>query len=193
MEQFEDMKYELQQELQDLQQNVEQHSTFNREVWQRAVKRYSKQLYWQNVAAVIFLAVIITASNFILLEYWPWWLLLPIDLFLGWITLDSLIATNGLRKADVRSREGLLSLRESIQKSTTYSKRKRIIIQVVGTIISLLTYLYLFFYDRSMFFTLLVTGLLSIPVVRKTSKRVKKRFDELNEEIDELLNESQPS
>ncbi len=193
MEQYEDIKSELQQELQDLQQNVEQHSTFNREVWQRAVKRYSKHLYWQNLLSVIFLVVIITASNFILCDYWPWWLLLPSDLFLGWITLDSLIATNGLRKADAQSREGLLSLRDSIQKSTTYSKRKRIVIQVVGIIISLLIYVYLFFYDRSMFFTLLVSGLLSIPVVIKTSKRVKKRFDELNEEIDELLNESQPS
>ena len=103
--------------------------------------------------------------------------------------MDSLIATNGLRKADAQSREGLLSLRDSIQKSTTYSKRKRIVIQVVGIIISLLIYVYLFFYDRSMFFTLLVSGLLSIPVVIKTSKRVKKRFDELNEEIDELLKE----
>ena len=193
MEQYEDIKSELQQELQDLQQNVEQHSTFNREVWQRAVKRHSKHLYMQNLLSVIFLVVIITASNFILCEYWPWWLLLPSDLFLGWITLDSLIATNGLRKADAQSREGLLSLRDSIQKSTTYSKRKRIVIQVVGIIISLLIYVYLFFYDRSMFFTLLVSGLLSIPVVIKTSKRVKKRFDELNEEIDELLNESQPS
>ena len=44
MEQYEDIKSELQQELQDLQQNVEQHSSFNREVWQRAVKRYSKHL-----------------------------------------------------------------------------------------------------------------------------------------------------
>ena len=193
MEQYEDIKSELQQELHDLQQNVEQHSTFNREVWQRAVKRYSKHLYMQNLLSVIFLVVIITASNFILCEYWPWWLLLPSDLFLGWITLDSLIATNGLRKADAQSREGLLSLRDSIQKSTTYSKRKRIVIQVVGIIISLLIYVYLFFYDRSMFFTLLVSGLLSIPVVIKTSKRVKKRFDELNEEIDELLNESRPS
>ena len=189
MEQYEDIKSELQQELQDLQQNVEQHSTFNKEVWRRAVKRHSRHLYMQNLLSVIFLVVIITASNFILCDYWPWWLLLPSDLFLGWITLDSLIATNGLRKADAQSREGLLSLRDSIQKSTTYSKRKRIVIQVVGIIISLLIYVYLFFYDRSMFFTLLVSGLLSIPVVIKTSKRVKKRFDELNEEIDELLKE----
>ena len=193
MEQYEDIKNELQQELQDLQQNVEEHSAFNKEVWRRAVKRHSRHLYMQTLFSAIFLVVIITASNFILCEYWPWWLLLPSDLFLGWITLDSLIATNGLRKADAQSREGLLSLRDSIQKSTTYSKRKRIVIQVVGIIISLLIYVYLFFYDRSMFVTLLVSGLLSIPVVIKTSKRVKKRFDELNEEIDELLNESQPS
>ncbi|MBQ5993790.1 MAG: hypothetical protein IJL57_05615, partial [Bacteroidales bacterium] len=112
MEQYEDIKSELQQELQDLQQNVEQHSTFNREVWQRAVKRYSKQLYRKNLFAAIFLVIMITASNLIL--QWPWWLLLPVDIFLAWIVLDSLISTNGLRKADVQSREGLLSLRESM-------------------------------------------------------------------------------
>ena len=189
MEQYEDIKSELQQELQDLQQNVEQHSSFNKEVWQRAVKRHSKHLYRKNLFSAIFLVIMITASNLILLETWPWWLLLPIDIFLAWIVVNSLISTNGLRKADAQSREGLLSLRDSIQKSTTYSKRKRIVIQVVGIIISLLIYVYLFFYDRSMFFTLLVSGLLSIPVVIKTSKRVKKRFDELNEEIDELLKE----
>ena len=177
MEQYEDIKNELQQELQDLQQNVEEHSAFNKEVWRRAVKRHSRHLYMQTLFSAIFLVVIITASNFILCEYWPWWLLLPSDLFLGWI-------------ADAQSREGLLSLRDSIQKSTTYSKRKRIVIQVVGIIISLLIYVYLFFYDRSMFFTLLVSGLLSIPVVIKTSKRVKKRFDELNEEIDESKNKN---
>jgi hypothetical protein len=189
MEQYEDMKYELQQELQDLQQNVKQHSTFNSEVWRRSVKRYSNQLYRQNLFSVIFLVVIITASNFILLENWPWWLLLPFDLFFGWIMLDNLFATNGLRKADVQSREGLLSLRETIHKSTTYSKPKHIGIQIIGIIISLLIYVYLFFYDRPMFFTLLIAGLAAAPVGFITAKRVKKRFDELNEEIDELLNE----
>ena len=49
MEQYEDIKNELQQELQDLQQNVEQHSSFNKDVWRRAVKRYTRSLYRQNI------------------------------------------------------------------------------------------------------------------------------------------------
>lgn len=189
MEQYEDIKNELKQELQDLQQNIEQHSTFHSDVWQRSVKRYSRQLYWQNMTCVIILIVIITASNLILLEEWPWWLLLPVDLLVSMIVVDSLIATNGLRKADVQSREGLLSLRESVHKSTTYSKRKRILIQVIGIIGSVMIYVYLFFHDRLMFFTLLITSLIFIPIGRLTGKRVKKRYDELDEEIDELMKE----
>ena len=191
MEQYEDIKSELQQELQDLQQNVEQHSTFNREVWQRAVKRHSRHLYMQTLFSAIFLVVIITASNFILCEYWPWWLLLPSDLFLGWITLDSLIATNGLRKADAQSREGLLSLRESLK---TYSKRKRTIIRIIGIILFLVLEVFLFFYDRIAFFSMIIWGsFFNGSFGRKRTREVTNRYDELSEEIDELLNESQPS
>ena len=190
MEQYEDIKRELQQELHDLQQNVEQHSTFRNDVWRRAVKRHSRRLYWQNLFCAIFLVIIITASNIVLiLEDWPWWLLLPIDLFICALVVESFIVTNGLRKADVQSREGLLSLRESVHKSTTYSKRKRILIQVIGIIGSVMIYAYLFFNDRLMFFTLLIASLVAFPVGRLTGKRVKKRYDELDEEIDELLKE----
>ena len=113
----------------------------------------------------------------------------PVDLLVSMIVVDSLIATNGLRKADVQSREGLLSLRESVHKSTTYSKRKRILIQVIGIIGSVMIYVYLFFHNRLMFFTLLIASLVAFPVGRLTGKRVKKRYDELDEEIDELLKE----
>lgn len=187
MEQYEDIKNELQQELRDLQQNVEQHSTFNKDVWRRAVKRYSKHLYRQNMVCVIFLVVIITVSNLILFERWPWWLLLPIDLFYSVILVDNLIAINGLRKAEVQSRKGLLSLRESVRKSTSYSKRKRSLIQVIGITISLLIFVYLFFHDRAMFFTLLISSLIAFPFGYLTAKRVNKRFKDLGEEIDELL------
>ena len=63
MEQYEDIKSELQQELQDLQQNVEQHSAFNKDVWQRAVKRHSRHLYMQTLFSTIFLVIIFTAST----------------------------------------------------------------------------------------------------------------------------------
>ncbi len=186
MEQYEDIKNELQQELRDLQQNVEQHSTFNKDVWRRAVKRYSKHLYRQNMACVIFLVVIIIVSNLIL--DWPWWLLLPFDLLFIIILVDNLIVTNGLRKVDVQSREGLLSLRDSVRKGTSpYSKRKKILIQVIAIIGLLLIDVYLFVHDRAMFFTLLVSSLIAFPFGYLTAKRVNKRFKDLGEEIDELL------
>ena len=187
MEQYEDIKSELQQELHDLQQNVEQHSTFNKEVWQRAVKRYSKQLYRKNLFAAIFLVIVITASNLIL--QWPWWLLLPVDIFLAWIVLDSLISTNGLRKADVQSREGLLSLKESMRKGSAYNKRKLIVIQIIASIILVAIFIYLFLDDRVIFVSVLVSSIIASLVGRKTAKRVKKQYDDLGEEIDELLKE----
>ena len=189
MEQYEDIKSELQQELQDLQQNVEQHSTFNREVWQRAVKRYSKQLYRKNLFSAIFLVIMITVSNLILLEKWPWWLLLPIDIFLAWIVVDSLISTNGLRKADVQSREGLLSLRENMRKNSSYSKRKRIIIRIIASILLVAMFIFLYQYERDGFVPALVGCLAAFLVGPWFAKRTKKEYDDLNEEIDELLKE----
>lgn len=190
MEQYEDIKSELQQELQDLQQNVEQHSVFNRDVWRRAVKRYSKHLYLQNLFSAIFLVIMITASNIVLiLEEWPWWLLLPIDLFICALVVESLIVTNSFRKADVQSREGLLSLRESVRKSTIVSKRKRIIIQIIAFIILVVIFIYLFFNDRTIFVSTLIGCIVGSIAGRRTVKRVKKRYDEFNEEIDELLKE----
>lgn len=189
MEQYEDIKSELQQELQDLQQNVEQHSTFNREVWQRAVKRYSKQLYRKNLFAAIFLVIMITASNLILHETWPWWLLLLIDIFLAWIVVDSLISTNSLRKADVQSREGLLSLRENMRKNSSYSKRKRIIIRIIASILLVATFIFLYQYERDAFVPTLIGCLAASLVGPWFAKRTKKQYDDLGEEIDELLKE----
>ena len=187
MEQYEDIKSELQQELHDLQQNVEQHSSFNREVWQRAVKRYSKQLYRKNLFAAFFLVIVITASNLIL--HWPWWLLLPVDIFLAWIVLDSLISTNGLRKADVQSREGLLSLRESMRKSSSYSKRKQIIIRIIALILLVVMFIYLYLYERDFFASTLIGGIAASLVGPWFAKRTKRQYDDLREEIDELLKE----
>ena len=187
MEQYEDIKSELRQELQDLQQNVEQHSAFNKEVWQRAVKRYSKQLYRKNLFYAIFLVIMITASNFIL--QWPWWLLLPCDIFLAWIVLDSLISTNGLRKADVQSREGLLSLRESMRKSSSYSKRKQIIIRIIALIFLVVMFIYIYLYNRDFFISTLFGCIAAFLVGPWFAKRTKKQYNDLGEEIDELLKE----
>ena len=191
MEQYEDIKSELQQELQDLQQNVERHSTFNREVWQRAVKRYSKHLYWQNVASVILSLTLMTVSNIILVidNVLPWWFAVILDLFIGWLLLESLIVTNGLRKANVQDREGLLSLRESVRKSTTVSKRKRIILISVGLILLIVVNVFFFIHQQYTFIFILIGLLIAIPITRKRVMQAKEQYNDLGEEIDELLKE----
>lgn len=192
MEQFEDMKYELQQELQDLQQNVEQHSSFNNDAWRETVKQSSNELYWLNAfLAGATVVIMIAATVAFALIKWPWWLILLFDLYFGWMAVDSLFAIVGLRKADVQSREGLLSLRESLK---TYSKRKRTIIRIIGIILFLVLEVFLFFYDRIAFFSMIIWGsFFNGSFGRKRTREVTKRYDELSEEIDELLNESQPS
>ena len=191
MEQYEDIKNELQQELQDLQQNVEQHSTFNREGWQRAVKRYSKHLYWQNVASVILSLTIMIVLNIILVmdNVLPWWFAVILDLFIGWLLLESLIVTNGLRKANVQDREGLLSLRESVRKSTTVSKRKRIILISVGLILLIVVNVFFFLHQQYSFIFILIGLLIAIPITRKRVMQAKEQYNDLGEEIDELLKE----
>ncbi len=116
MEQYEDIKSELQQELHDLQQNVEQHSSFNNDAWRETVKQSSNELYWIN-AFLAGLTVVITIALTVALTLikWPWWLILLCDLYFVWIAVDSLFAIIGLRKADVQSREGLLSLRDGLK------------------------------------------------------------------------------
>ena len=75
MEQYEDIKSELQQELHDLQQNVEQHSTFNSDAWRETVKQSSNELYWINAifaGAAIVITIALTVA--LTLIKWPWWL-----------------------------------------------------------------------------------------------------------------------
>jgi fatty acid desaturase len=191
MEQYEDIKSELQQELQDLQQNVDQHSSFNREVWQRAVKRYSKHLYRQILFLAIFLVIIFAAST--LLQIWPWWILIPCDLIIGFFVVEALIGSNGLRKADVQSREGLLSMRECMRKDSTYSKRRLNIMKIValfGVLWGLVMLVYLYFYNRDIFVPVLVAVLApSVFGGSRFNKRIKKESDDFVEEIDELLKE----
>lgn len=188
MEQKDDIKLELQQELRGLQQEIEQHSTFNTEVWRKSVKKSVDELYWLNTIIPGFLVVIMTAATVALaLIKWPWWLILLFDLYYGLLLVDFLIARMGLRKADVQSDKGLLSLRERIN---TYSKRRRTIIRIIGLILYVIIAVCLLFYDRTTFFCwLLWAGLFYSPFGRKETERSTKPYDELAEEIDELLKE----
>ena len=167
---------------------MEQHSTFNNDSWQETVKQSSNELYWLNAFLACVVAVVMIAATvaFALIK-WPWWLILLFDLYFGWILADNLFAIIGLRKADVQSREGLLSLRESLK---TYSKRKRTIIRIIGIFLFLVLEVFLFFYDRIAFFSMIIWGsFFNGSFGRKRTREVTNRYDELSEEIDELLKE----
>ena len=191
MEQKDDFKLELQQELRDLQQEIGQHSTFNAEVWRRSVKRYTRSLYRQNILCVVFLAVMMSVCLGILyfIAHWPWWFIVPSIVFFSVMIIDNLLVTRGMARPDVGSKEGLQSLRASIQASTSLKRWRIWFYRGFGTLLSALMYIYLWFNDRSLFFTILFVSLICFPAGRLAAKRVKNRYDELGEEIDELLKE----
>ena len=104
--------------------------------------------------------------------------------------MDNLIITRGMARPDVESKEGLLSLRATIQTNTNKKRWRIWLYRGFGALVLLAIYIYLWFNDRSMFFNMLITIIVvCIPVSRRVGKRVKKRYDELGEEIDELLKE----
>ena len=192
MEQKDDIKLKLQQELRGLQQEIGQHSTFNAEVWRRSVKRYTRSLYRQNILCVIFLAVMMSACLFGLSidSYWPWWLIIPYVVLFSVLIIDNLVLTRGMARPDVESKEGLRSLRASIQEGTKKRRWRIWFYRGFGALVLTLTFIYLWFNDRQMFFTLLISSLIcSLPLGYRIGQRVKKRYDELGEEIDELLKE----
>ena len=191
MEQKDDFKLELQQELRGLQQDIEQHSTFNTEVWRRSVKRYTRSLYRQNILSVVFLVVMlgVSYSILVLVAHWPWWLVVPGVIFFCVLIIDNLIITRGMAHPDVESKEGLLSLRATIQANTNKKRWRIWFYSSFAALFLLATYIYLWFNDRPMFFNIVFVNLISIPVGRRAAKRMKNRYDELIEEIDELLKE----
>ena len=191
MEQYEDIKSELQQELQDLQQNVKQHSTFHKDMLQRSVKRRSKSIYLQNLFAVIFFVFLLVAST--VFKIWPWWILIPLDLVLGIIVVEGLIISNDFRKVDVQSREGLLSLREYMRKRSTLSKRQKIFALIVGCcggIGTLLMLIYFYIYQFDEIFSMIGEMIILILCWKFwLGPYVKKENDDFVKEIDELLKE----
>ena len=191
MEQNNEFKQELQQELLGMQQEIEQHSTFNTEVWRRSVKRYTRSLYRQNILCVVFLAVMMSVCIGMLyfVAHWPWWVITPSILYFSVLIIDNLMVTRGMAHPDVERKEGLRSLRETVKVSSNSNRWRIWFYRGFGIFDIALTDIYLWFNDRSLFFTMLIASILSFPFSKFAAKRVKNRYDELGEEIDELLKE----
>ena len=181
-----DLKQELQQDLRDLQQDIANHSTFNNEVWRRSVRRRVLGLYRLNLICSVFLIIfVIVITPFLLYEnLWPWWLIIIVDLLMISMTIYSLIVTRGMRRPDMNSKSGLLSLRESVQRSSNTPKRHKAVIYVVSGIIIALMLIYAYKNPSK-----LLGGAAGLFAGLLVARLLKKRYSNLSEEIDELLKE----
>lgn len=191
MEQNQDLKNELQQDLRDLQHDIQQHSTFNIDVWRHSVRRRAIGMYRLNLACSVFLIIfVIVITPFLLYEnLWPWWLILLVDLLMISLTIYSLIVTHGMRRPDMNSKTGLLSLRESIQRSSQTPIRHKAIIYVVSGIIIALLLVYDYKNNPDRMPSKLSGGIAGLLAGLLIARRLKKRYSNLSEEIDELLKE----
>lgn len=187
-----DFKQELQRDLRDLQQDIAQHSTFNNDLWRRSIKRSAQRLYRVNLLSSIILTITaLVYTPFMLLGHkWPWWFVLLFDLFMGYLIVRSLIALRGMRRPDVHTQAGLLSLRDSVrQASKPFPLRERIPYMALGAVLMILFFMLLYKTEPDIFKPVLFATLLSLPTGYLASIRTNKKIKNLSKEIDELLKE----
>ena len=189
MEENLDIKQALQQDLHALQQDIAKHSTFNNDVWRRMVRRHVIGLYRLHIVCSIFLIIfVIVITPFLLHEnLWPWWLIILVDLLMISLTIYSLIVTRGMRRPDMNSKSGLLSLRESVQRSSSTPKRHKAVIYVVSGVIIVLLLIYAYKNNPDILSLKLTGGIAGLLAGLIVSRRLKKHYSNLSEEIDELL------
>ena len=186
-----DLKQELQQDLRELQQDIANHSTFNNEVWRRSVRRRAIGMYRLNLVCSIFVIIfVIVITPFLLYDnIWPWWLIISVDLLMISLTIYSLIVTHGMRRPDMNSKSGLLSLRESVQRSSQTPKRHKAFVYVVSGVIIVLLLIYVYKNSPDRMPSKLSGGIAGLLAGLLVALRLKKHYGNLSEEIDELLKE----
>ena len=187
-----DIKQELQQELCGLQQHIEHHSTFHSDVWRRAVERHAKHLFNRNLFYSIVLAVgaaFITFLHFAegILDLW---LVVAFDFFMALIIVYGILTTFNLVRPLTGSRDGLQTLRETVNNCSDDSRRGNRIIQILGGILIVAMIVHEFTkstYDGLT--TLFITVPIGLLAGFLVNKREKKKYRELGDEVDELLKE----
>ncbi len=187
-----DIKQELQQELCGLQQHIEHHSTFHSDVWRRAVERHAKHLFNRNLFYSILLAVGMAFVTFLhfaegILDLW---LVVAFDLFMALIIVYGILTTFNLVRPLTGSRDGLQTLRETVNNCSDDSRRGNRIIQILGGILIVAMIVHEFTkstYDGLT--TLFITVPIGLLAGFLVNKREKKKYRELADEVDELLKE----
>lgn len=186
-----DLKQELQQDLRLLQQDIAQHSSFNTDVWRRSVRRRVIGMYRLNLLCSVFLIIFtIVITPFLFYEnLWTWWGILSADLLIISLTIYSLIVTRGMRRPDMYSKSGLLSLRESVQRSSNTPKRHKAVICAVSGVVIALMFIYVYINNPERMPSKLIGGAAGLFAGLLVARRLKKHYHNLSEEIDELLKE----
>lgn len=187
-----DIKQELQQELCGLQQHIVHHSTFRSDVWRRAVERHAKHLFNRNLFYSIVLAVgaaFVTFLHFAegILDLW---LVVTFDFFMALIIVYGILTTFNLVRPLTGSRDGLQTLRETVNNCSDDSRRGNRIIQILGGILIVAMIVHEFTkstYDGLT--TLFITVPIGLLAGFLVNKREKKKYRELADEVDELLKE----
>ena len=187
-----DIKQELQQELCGLQQHIEHHSTFHSDVWRRAVERHAKHLFNRNLFYSIVLAVgaaFVTFLHFAegILDLW---LVVAFDFLMALIIVYGILTTFNLVRPLTGSRDGLQTLRETVNNCSDDSRRGNRIIQILGGILIVAMIVHEFTkstYDGLT--TLFITVPIGLLAGFLVNKREKKKYRELADEVDELLKE----
>jgi len=187
-----DIKQELQQELCGLQQHIEHHSTFRSDVWRRAVERHARHLFNRNLFYSIVLAVgavFVTFLHFAegILDLW---LVVAFDFLMALIIVYGILTTFNLVRPLTGSRDGLQTLRETVNNCSDDSRRGNRIIQILGGILIVAMIVHEFTkstYDGLT--TLFITVPIGLLAGFLVNKREKKKYRELADEVDELLKE----
>ena len=176
---------------QELQQDIANHSTFNNEVWRRSVRRRVLGLYRLNLICSVFLIIFtIVITPYLFYEnLWPWWGILSVDLLIISLTIYSLIVTRGMRRPDMYSKSGLLSLRESVQRSSNTPKRHKAVICAVSGVVIALMFIYVYINNPERMPSKLIGGAAGLFAGLLVARRLKKHYRNLSDEIDELLKE----
>ena len=153
--------------------------------------RHATGLYRLNLICSIIVIICLVALTplLILAHTWPWWLILAVDLLMISIVIYSLIMSRGMRRPDVDSKNGLLSLRESVRRSSATPKRhKAVIYTASGAVIALLL-IYAHKNNPGLLSSNIIGGAAGLFAGLLVARRLKKHYTNLSEEIDELLKE----
>ena len=187
-----DIKQELQQDLHTLQHDIAEHSSFNNDVWRRMVRRHITGLYRLKLVCSVFVIIFFVVASILWLSYdsiWPWWLILLVDLLMLSLIIYDLILSRGMSRPDMNSKSGLLSLRESVRRSSNIPKRHKAVIYVAGGVIAALLLVYAYKNDSDIFSGKIIGGAAGLFAGLLVARRLKKHYSNLSEEIDELLKE----